>query len=101
MHERKKEKMKPIVLISAVIGTILLAFIIINNKEKIFCPYCKHFFTIVEVRRSDRQYLKTDWLGCSHCKKVFGYNYDGELEKAYKSSYDYDGNFHSEVVMLE
>ena len=93
--------MKVKTIIGIGILTIILAFFTVKFKEKIFCPYCKHVFTIIEVQKTNRTEFKTDWLGCKHCKRVFAYNYDDELEKAYKCSYDLHGNFHSEVVTLK
>lgn len=76
---------------------IILMLFLVTFKESIFCPYCSHFFTIVKIRQTDKLKFKTDWLGCSHCKKVFAYTYNGEVEKAYKST----GTFSYKEVNLE
>lgn len=86
-----KTKTKIIISSIAIISVIVL-LIVSLNKEHIFCPHCYHIFTIVEVQKTDRSELKTDWLGCTNCRKVFVYNWDGKVEKAWKFYRDSNGD---------
>ncbi len=71
-------------VIAGVVVVILALFAIF--KTSIMCPYCNHIFTVIEVRKSDKVSLKSEWLGCTNCKTVYGYCYDGHVTKAYIGS---------------